>query len=758
MKKLLLILGLGLVVGCSNSEILVIKEDTPIPIKTVKGDSYIFLGELNHSATPKYIFYNDAEKELKIYIKTKKNDVEKINLVIDGEKIEMESLGYQGEREIFTADILDFQEKKISYYFEIIDADFKYYYGEKSSYEKDEVEKFDYTINFENRELPTWSKGVVWYSIYVDRFRDGDEYNSPIYSEFGPEYYFRPSGRLSDGSLRSELVSPEKWQTKGTLQGFKITEWGKDWNTPPYSEIEAENRYYPHSIKNIRRYGGDLQGVEEKLDYLKELGVEGINLSPIFYSDSSNKLDIIDYGHISPDYAITTKESYRELNNNLDIDSWTESDLFFQSLVDKIHEKEMRIVLDINFSYVSPDFFAYKDFVENKENSKYKNWFIVSENLEGENESPQKVYLNLDDEELQDYLIKATSKWVKGNKNRGIDGYFVKNDISNDEFLARWKKELLEINNEFIIVGESTKENENYVGIGGFDILGSYELGIWMQELLGNNNENSIEDVKGEIRAYNIKTPRWNFIESYDTDRFYSGLVNPNREFDRMNNHGKDDFINIDPNLVDSTAIKKLKLATLIQLTIDGSPVIYYGAEKAMWGADAPDSRKPMLWEDITFENETDSLENYRKNRRKIATIFKTDMIKDDISYPVMKNKELEDFYKQIEELRKFDYELLKYGDLNILDLNYEKYLDDGSIEEVLEKDILAFKREYKGRSVIIVVNRSGNKKEIKIPVDGKKGYTDYYLGDRYPLKGSKLGVELEGYGYLVLYRKINFD
>jgi len=757
MKKLLLILGLGLVVGCSNNEILVIKDDTPIPLKTVKGDSYVFLNEVEHGATPKYIFYNNEKQELKIFIRTKKHDVEKINLVINGKIVEMESLGYQGEREVFTVDIPDFQEKNISYYFEIIDGDFKYYYGKKSSYEKDGVENFDYLVNFESRELPSWSKGMVWYSIYVDRFRDGNEYNSPIYSEFGPEYYFRPSGRLQDGSLRSELVSPEKWQTKGTLQGFKITEWGNDWNTPPYSEIEAENRYYPHSIKNIRRYGGDLQGVEEKLDYLKELGVEGINLSPIFYSNSSNKLDTIDYGHISPDYAVTTKGSYRELNNNLDINTWTESDLFFQDLVDEIHEKEMRIVLDINLSYVSPDFFAYKDFLANKEKSKYKNWFIISENSEEDN-TPQKVYLNLDDEELQDYLIKTTSKWVKGNKNRGIDGYFVKNDISNGEFLARWKKEILKINDEFIFVGESTEENENFVGVDGFDMLGSYELGIWMKEFLSDNDVNSIEDVKGEMRAYNIKTPRWNFMESYDTDRFYSTLVNPNREFDRMNNHGKDDYINVDPNLVDSAAIKKLKLAALIQLTIDGSPVIYYGSEKAMWGADAPDSRKPMVWEDITFENETDSLENYRKNRKKIATIFKTDMIKDDISYPVIGNKDLENFYRQIEELRKFDYELLKYGDLKVLDLNYEKYLEDGNIEEVIEKDILAFKREYKGRSIIIIVNRSGNNKKVKIPVEGNKGYTDYYLGDRYPLKGSKLDVELEGYGYLVLYRKINFD
>jgi len=760
MKKWLVIMGMTLFMGCSNNEILKIEEDTPIPVVTKKGDSYIFLDDLEHRSTTKYMVYDENKKQLKILIRVRKNDIEKINLILDGEKKEMESLGSRGDYEFFSVEIEKMSKNNINYYFEVIDGKFKYFYGEKSSYYLDNVTGFTYTIEDKQRKIPAWAEGMVWYSIYVDSFRDGDKKNSPIYSEFGPGYYFRPSGRLSDGTLRSELISPEKWQTNGTLQGFEVTDWGDDWNTPPYSEIEAKNRYFSYAEKNTRRYGGDLQGIIEKLDYLKELGVEGIKLSPIYYSNSSHKLDTIDYGHISPDYGITDKSSYIELEGGLGPDIWTNSDKLFQKLVDDVHKKNMRVVLDINFSYVSSEFFAYKDLLENGEDSKYKNWFILRENKlskEQQNGNP-KILLNLEDESLQNYLIASTTKWVKGYKNKGIDGYYVKNNLTNKAFLTKWKKALLEINSEFILVGESTGENENNLGENGFDIIGSYELGAWMQGLFGNSNGNSIETVKGGMKIYSIKTPRWNFIESYDTDRFYSSLINPNREFDRLNSYGRDDYINIRPDLVDKDAIKKLKLATLIQLTIDGSPIIYYGNEKAMWGADSPDSRKPMIWGDMKFENETDSLKKYSKNRGKIAKIFKTDLIKDEISYDVVIDKNLEDWYKQISEFRNFDEELMKTGDLEILDLDRDQYLEDGSVEKILETDVLSYKREYKGRSAIVVINRSDLKKTVELPVQGKKGYTDYYSGKRYNVLGDKVRVELEGYDYLILYRRVDFD
>ncbi len=747
MKRWLFIIGITLFIGCSNNNILKIDKDTPIPTNTKKGDSYIFLDDLGHQPSTKYMIYSKDKTQLKILSRTRKNDIEKINLVLDNKIQKMNPVGFRGEYEFFAADIKIEDQKQINYYFEIIDGKFKYFYGNKSSYYLKDIDSFIYTIDDEQRDLPEWSKGIILYSIYVDSFRDGDKQNSPIYSEFGPEYYFKPHGRLSDRTLRSEIISSEKWQTKGTLQGFEITDWGDDWNTPLYSEIEAQNRYFNYAIKNTRRYGGDLQGIINKLDYLKELGVGGIKLSPIYYSNSSHKLDTIDYGHISPDYGITEKNSYKELENFLEGNIWTNSDKLFQDLVDKTHNKNMKVILDINFSYVSTEFFAYKDLLKNKSNSKYKNWFILDPDQLSRESKDKKIFLNLDDRSLQDYLIASTTKWVKGYKNKGIDGYYVKNNLNNKKFLTRWKKNLLKIDNKFILAGESTEKNLNNLGKDGFDIMGSYKLGVWMQNLFEDSKD--IETIKGEMNIYSIDTPTWDLVESYDTDRFYSRLINPNREFDRLNNYGSDDYINVRPDLVDKDAIKKLKLTTLIQLTIGENPVVYYGSEKAMWGADSPDSRKPMLWDDIKFENETDSLKKYNSNRDKIAKIFKTDLIKDNISYSVTPDKTLEGWYKKISEFRNFDLDLFKNGKLEILNLNNKN---------IEKPNILSYKREYKDRSAIIVINRSNSKKTVKLSVTGKKEYTDYYSGKKYNIDGDRINIELEGYGYLVLYRRINFD
>jgi glycosidase len=193
-------------------------------------------------------------------------------------------------------------------------------------------------------------------------------------------------------------------------------------------------------------------------------------------------------------------------------------------------------------------------------------------------------------------------------------------------------------------------------------------------------------------------------------------------------------------------------------MTIYDSPVIYYGNEKGMWGADAPDSRKPMIWEDIKFEKETDTLKKYSKNRGKIAAIFKTDLVKDDISYEVKSKPSLEKFYADLKEFRNFDKNLLRRGSIEVLDLDHEVFLEDGTSKEIIENDVLAYERKYKGRSSIIILNRSASGKDIEVPVEGKKGYTEFFTGTRYKVTGKKLKLSVPGYGYLVLYRRVKID
>ena len=752
MKKTISILVALLLFGCSNNEkLLIINDTTPIPLKTQKGDNYIFLEELDHKVNAEYLKFSKENDKLKVIFKTKRDDVEKINLVVDGLKIPMKSIGGQGRLEYFSVEISLEEGKEIKYYFELLDHEYRYYYGKESSNYESTIIPFEYTVKEESRMLPEWVQGEVWYSIYIDSFRDGSKENTPIYSEYGPEYYFRPNGSLSDGTLKSELIDPTRWRKKGDLQSFEMTGWGSDWNKLSYTEIDIKNRYFPSAGKNSRRYGGDLQGIEEKLDYLKELGVGVINLSPVFYSNSGSKLNTIDYAHISPDFAITSKNSYRKLNKGLNSEVWTESDILFQKIVDKTHEKDMKIILDINFSYVSAEFFAYKDFLKNGITSKYKNWFIIkkSDSNIKTNNFVSKIDLNLSDKNLQDYLIKSTVKWAKGNNNIGIDGYFIKNDIENKEFLERWKSALLEVNSDFIIVGEDSKVNRDLYGINGFDMMGTYGLGSWLNKYL-NSSEVITRDKKASeiMNSKDLNIPTISFIESYDTDRFYSRLINPNREFDRLNKYGKDDYINIRPNLVDPLSIKKLKLGVVILLTASKNPMIYYGSEKGMWGADVSENRKPMIWEDIIYENESDTLEKYIKNKKIIEKIFKTDEIKDEISYSVESEKSLEDLYKKVGVFRNNHKDLMKYGNLEVLNLEKKIYEDNGSISHLTENDVLAYKREYENEKIIVIINKSNLKKSINLPLEDGE-YYNVLTEEVY--KNSKTKVDIEGFGYIIL-------
>ncbi len=754
MKKCFLIMILGILLSCSNNKILEVKEDTPIPTKIKKGDSYIFLDYLEHQITPEYITYDLESRELKILFRGYKGDIEKVNIIINGKKYEMKSIGYYGVFEYFQLKLVREVGEEVRYYFELIDDKFKYNYGENSSYYSDKVGKFTYTIKKTDKRELSWNEGIVWYSIFVDRFRDGNKDNSPIYSEYGPKYHMKPIKKLSDGTFVSELIDSETWGINGNLQGFEIRDWGSDWNSNSYIELESEEKYFENAVKNSRRYGGDLQGIEEKLDYLEELGVGGVSLSPVFYSNSGSKLDTIDYRHISPDYGVTSLNSYKELEYNLSVNNWTKSDLLFQKVVDEIHKRNMKIVLEVNFEYVSTKFLPYRDLLENKEKSKYKNWFILEKSKDGSiNYDILKEYgivaLNLEDISLQDYLIDATAKWVRGNEGIGIDGYYVKNNMTSETFLKRWKKSLLEIRKDFLVVGETTEVNKRYQGVEGFDIFTSYELGELLNRLFNNPKKSLGVDIKEEIRYQLQTTPKWDLIESYDTDRFYSSLVNPNREYDRLNDFPKDDYINMNPSLVDLNAVKKLKLAVLIQQTLSSNPVIYYGSEKGVWGGDSPDNRKPMIWDDIQYEKETDQLKNYSGNKEKIKRIFEGNDAGETIAYEVKRREgtQIENFYKETLKFKKDTKELTINGGSDILNFKDGKYQVDP-----IEDGIISYEKYYKNKNAIILINTTSREKKIDIPIEREKDYKDIYTEEVYSSRARKLRVSLGPFEYKILY------
>ena len=136
---------------------------------------------------------------------------------------------------------------------------------------------FSVFVTAQQKFTPEWSKGIVWYQIFPERFNNGDPTNDPKVSDQNGAYPFDDTS------------------------AFQIHPWTSDWyQLQPYEQQNGKDIYY--NIQR-RRYGGDLQGIIDKLDYIKSLGVNAIYLTPIFWSPSSHKYDALCYHHVDPTFG-----------------------------------------------------------------------------------------------------------------------------------------------------------------------------------------------------------------------------------------------------------------------------------------------------------------------------------------------------------------------------------------------------------------------------------------------------------------------
>ena len=178
--------------------------------------------------------------------------------------------------------------------------------------------------------VPEWSKHAIWYQIFVERFRNGDKSNDPTPADMAGSY---------PGSL------PANWA---------ITPWGHDWYSHEVwlDSVKADGFY---SKIQARRYGGDLQGVLDKIDYLKSLGVTAIYFNPLDDSPSLHKYDAANYTHIDrnfgPDPAGDVAIMNEEVHNDPDSWKWTAADKLFLKVVSEFHKKGIKVIMDYSWNH-----------------------------------------------------------------------------------------------------------------------------------------------------------------------------------------------------------------------------------------------------------------------------------------------------------------------------------------------------------------------------------------------------------------------
>ncbi|GLI56002.1 alpha-amylase [Propionigenium maris DSM 9537] len=805
-KTGILIIALMLLGGCASGNIR-IPEEHMAPKEAKKGDSYIFLDSLRHDGNiTKVSERHDGKTTLRILFSTKGDDVEELNLYYrDGtlKKQNMESAGVYRGVEYYVGEI-EVEAVNLEYFFEARDGRVRYFVGETGEYSPKKIEKFTYEVE-EGKllEVPQWSKNSLWYGIYVDTFNNANEDNDPIFNEMGPEYFFQPRAKMESGQYKSELIDRGLWRSVDTLGEFQVSDWTGDFSVEEAYEKNMTSKYNQGSGKNTRRYGGDLQGVQEKLYYLKNMGVDVVNLSSVFYSYSAHKMDVIDYRHVSPDLAqvksrgkseymlldVDHRRDENKLGEGLESSTWkmTESDMLLEELILSAHNKEMKVVLDVNLDYVSKRFWALKQLMLQGKESPYRDWFYLEDNWDKRieyrgtsvvgietgddgkkyrkawieapegasvevieevyrwnlehmgvkflDEGQNMVAVNYSNEGYRTYIKDSLKKWVE----LGVDGYRIEaSNVPRDlireieESLSKEKKDLLLVR---------AWERSTHLDDTNFHSKDNYALGSIIIDYLDSRKKLSKDELENAFYIYSKLNTLDNvyagplYLDSKDTDRVFSMMANPGRKYDSLNTP-ESNYLNIRPDLADRRAVARVKVASLIQLTMAGSPYIYYGSEAGMWGGDAPYSRKPMLWSGQKNQAERDRYETYEALGKLNLNGVEYNKVRKYVEYPVTRNNEISSHYTKVLDFRRENAEIFREGKVRFLE----------AVEEESGKtldDVLAYERILGEKRVIVVVNRGTTSRKVGIYTDGRGEFDSLFKEENKKITGKRLKVDI---------------
>lgn len=557
-----------------------------------------------------------------------------------------------------------------------------------------------------NEFVPQWAKKVVWYQIFPERFRNGDKNNDPTLES-------------TKGSYPHDDTS--KWQ---------IHPWNSDWyELQPFEKENGKDIWF--NIQR-RRYGGDLQGIIDKLDYLKELGITSLYLNPIFTSPSHHKYDGATFHHVDPHLGPDPEGDKLLIKNEIPHDPstwvWTSADKLFLKLIEEVHNRNMYLIIDGVFNHMGINSWVFQDVKKNQQNSLYKDWIAVTSWNDtekgtsfqyngwwGVKELPE---LKQDENGIvegpRNYIFNITKRWMDpngdGNTSDGIDGWRL--DVAfcvRHPFWKEWRKVVKSINPEAYLTAEIIDPIpviQPYLEGDEFDAVMNYNFAFTSAEfffetknkILPTEFNNKLNELRDAF-PNGVDYVQQNLFGSHDANRIGSHIVNRDkfhyRDWGSYFNLSKGSNSEYDTRKPNEYEIQLQKLFAIFQMTYIGAPMIYYGDEAGMWGANDPDCRKPMIWSDIVYDDEV-LLPNQTKRENPDKVEF---------------NKELFEHYKKIIHIRN-ENEVLQTG-------SYEALLLDD------ENNIFAFSRMLNDKEIIVILNNSDEDYDLSITVSHKEYYSD---------------------------------
>lgn len=462
--------------------------------------------------------YSYDGRTVHIKIRTKKGDADLIRLIW-GDPYEYNvgrwAANEQPMRKIAATDMHDywFAEvvppfRRLQYAFVVTDHHEDIFFGSSGvcPYNEKTLETIHYYFKLpfvhetDTFQAPEWAKSTVWYQIFPERFANGREDLSP------------------------ENVLP----------------WGS--KDPDVNDF----------------FGGDLQGIVDKLDYVEDLGVNGIYLTPIFSAPSNHKYDTLDYYSIDPHFGDPE---------------------LFRTLVSQLHQRGMRIMLDAVFNHIGSASPQWQDVVKNGAQSRYKDWFhihsfpVTEGNFDTFAFTPDMPKLHTANPEVQRYLLDIGLYWIR---EFDIDGWRL--DVANEVDHAFWKTFKQAVSAEkpdIYILGEIWHSSEPWLRGDEFHAVMNYPFTEPMIEYFADRaipasrmahrlNAHLMNGMK------QVNEVMFNLLDSHDTKRLLTRCRNDE---------------------------KKARALLAFMFAQTGSPCIYYGTEIGLDGENDPLCRKCMVWD-----------------------------------------------------------------------------------------------------------------------------------------------------------------
>ena len=666
--------------GGKNSVLIV--DETFEKVNIIKGDGLF----LNYGiSTYQSLESVNPLSPISIEFKAKAhiNDVEEIYLLVKKDTSSqlylMDQVADDGSFEYFQKVIpLISENEEFDYCFIYYDGDNRLYLLDRGfSSINDEDKYFHYSKALVQPFFtPDWVKNGIIYQIFTDRFYDGSVENNPTFEEW---YYNGVNTPPPDGELLNKYT-----------EYYHIVD---EWND--YSGLVKSPYHYPDSEgyqpDYNSFYGGDINGIYQKLDYLEDLGVTIIYFNPLFESKSNHKYDAVDYMKLDPHFG--TEEE-------------------FKLFVREAHDRGIKIILDVAFNHTGETFWAFQDGMKNGPESKYYDWYEwkkwpIPDLSKTDNFKPIDYYecwwgyghmpnLNFDFDqnnpsensikdislanpnwEVVNYVLDVGEYWIS---DMDLDGFRL--DVPNEVPFWFWKlfrDKVKSIKPDAYLVGELWSNAVDWVNDDYFDGVMNYAYFKDPVMRFFNTRQCTAKDFDRDLKqgllSYPVQATQvmMNLIDSHDTFRYLESC---------------------------NGDISKLEMAVLFQMTYVGTPHIWYGDEIGMMGAHDPDCRRPFDWD-------------YTEDPNKLA---------------------LHDHYKKLIQIRK-DYSSLRTGAFSTL---------------IADDMVYGFLRSDEESSIAVVLNNDTKINKITIPLD-----TDYALdlltGKEYVVKDGLVQIELDAMTGVIL-------